>query len=179
MEWAAEQGVEVLSMSLGFSPGEAFEQDFEEAINNLVFLNIFPAIAIGNEGRNTSRAPGINAQSWSVGATDRSNQVATFSGGQMVRRPADSIQPDIAAPGVDVYSAIPGGGYQFSSGTSMATPHVAGVVALLRQANPHATVNDLKQVLAETALDLGKESEDIRYGWGLLRPVDALETLLS
>ncbi len=84
-------------MSLGFPPGELFEADFETAINNLIALDIFPAIAIGNEGAGTLRAPGINARSWSVGAVDRSGQIASFSGGKTVTRRLDRIQPDMVA----------------------------------------------------------------------------------
>lgn len=178
MQWIAEQSdVSIISMSLGFPPGEAFENDFETAINNLVALDIFPAIAIGNEGVGTLRAPGINLRSWSVGASNRQNQIARFSGGKALNRSLDRIQPDMVAPGVDILSSVPGGKYASFSGSSMATPHLAGVVALLRQANQNATVNEIKQVLAETALDLGRVGDDIRFGWGLVQPIAALETL--
>ena len=58
-------------------------------------------------------------------------------------------------------------------------PHVAGVVALLRQAAPGASVSALKQVLANTAADLGSAGDDIRFGWGLIQPLQALEVLTS
>ena len=178
MQWVAEQGVDVISISLGFTPGISFEPIFESAVNNLLFLDIFPAIAIGNEGPNTSRSPGVNVQSWSVGAVDRSLNVADFSSGLAVQRSRDRIQPDIVAPGVDVLSSVPGG-YDSFNGTSMATPHVAGAVALLRQAVPGASVNTLKQVIVNTARDLGRFGDDTRFGFGFIQPLEALRSLTS
>ena len=73
---------------------------------------------------------------------------------------AYAIKPEVVAPGDDIYSAEPGGGYQYLSGTSMAGPHVAGVVALMRASNPNLDVITIKQVLMDTALDLGTVGED-------------------
>ncbi len=71
---------------------------------------------------------------------------------------------------MDVYSSVPGGGYDGSySGTSMAGPHVAGVVALMRQANPNLDVDTIKQILMDTARDEGTAGEDNTYGWGIDR----------
>lgn len=74
---------------------------------------------------------------------------------------------NIAAPGRDVRSAAPGGGYQSLSGTSMATPHVAGVLALLAQANPNASAADLKAGLMSGAFPLTQPARDV--GSGLLQ----------
>jgi bacillopeptidase F len=86
-----------------------------------------------------------------------------------------SIKPDISAPGVNVRSAYPGGGYQYMDGTSMASPHINGVVALIRQACPDLTVTQIKEILYQTAVDLGSAGEDNSYGWGM---VDAYEAVL-
>ncbi|MCB1048940.1 MAG: S8 family serine peptidase, partial [Calditrichaeota bacterium] len=81
--------------------------------------------------------------------------------------------------GSDIWSAQPGGGYQFLSGTSMAGPHVAGVVALMRAANPNVDVNTIKQVLMDTAYEIGSDGspgEDNTFGHGM---VDAYEAVLA
>jgi hypothetical protein len=90
-----------------------------------------------------------------------------------------AMKPEISAPGVDVYSAQPGGGYQLLSGTSMAGPHVAGVVALMRAANPDVDVETVKQILMDTAVDLGTPGEDNTYGHGFLNAYDAVLAVLS
>jgi len=86
-----------------------------------------------------------------------------------------AIKPDISAPGVYVRSAWPGGGYTEWDGTSMASPHVNGVVALIRQANPNLTVVQVKRIIYETAYDLGPPGEDNAYGWGM---IDAYKAVL-
>jgi len=77
------------------------------------------------------------------------------------------MKPEIVAPGSDIYSAVPGG-YGYKSGTSMSGPHIAGVVALMRSANPDLDVDTIKQVLMDTAIDLGPEGEDNTYGHGFV-----------
>ncbi len=78
------------------------------------------------------------------------------------------MKPEISAPGGDIYSSVPGGGYGYKSGTSMAGPHVAGVVALMRSANPNVDVITIKQVIMSTAIDLGAPGEDNDYGHGFI-----------
>ena len=90
-----------------------------------------------------------------------------------------AIKPDIAAPGVDVRSSYPGGGYITMSGTSMASPHVNGVVALIRQANPNLSVNMVKQIIYDTAFDLGSPGQDNQYGWGMIDAYAAVQLALS
>ncbi len=88
----------------------------------------------------------------------------------------NAIKPDIAAPGVGVVSSVPGGGYSSSDGTSMATPHIAGVVALIYSANPDLSVEQVKQIMYDTAADLGPAGQDNDYGWGI---TDAFEAVLA
>jgi uncharacterized repeat protein (TIGR01451 family) len=101
-----------------------------------------------------------------VGAIDDEKAPAAFSS----RGPNawDEIKPEIAAPGVQVRSAFPGGGYATANGTSMATPHVAGVAALLLQANPNLTPDELESMLKETAQPLGGQVPNNDTGWGLV-----------
>ncbi len=83
--------------------------------------------------------------------------------------PEEKIKPEVVAPGVEVYSTTNNGGYESSgwSGTSMAGPHVSGIFALMREADPNLDVTTMKQVIMETARDLGTTGEDNTYGWGI------------
>ncbi|OIJ68428.1 S8 family serine peptidase [Streptomyces mangrovisoli] len=113
-----------------------FYEDIVEAWNS---AGIFEAFAAGNDGDgttcSTTHAPGSQAPSYGVGAYDSSGKIASFSGfGPSLVD--GSEKPNISAPGVDVRSAWPGSTYNTISGTSMATPHVAGAVALLWSAAP-------------------------------------------
>ena len=83
---------------------------------------------------------------------------------------------DIMAPGVSIYSTMPSSGYGTMSGTSMATPHISAVVALLKQADPTLTVAGIRNALQNTAKDLGTAGWDTAYGWGI---VDALAAVTS
>ncbi|MCL4305154.1 S8 family serine peptidase [bacterium] len=88
---------------------------------------------------------------------------------------ATAIKPEVVAPGEDVYSSIPGNNYGSMSGTSMAGPHVAGIVALMREANPNADVREIKGVLLQTAIDYAPTGDDNTSGRGF---VDAYEAVL-
>ncbi|MBL0886742.1 S8 family serine peptidase [Myceligenerans sp. I2] len=123
---------------------------------------IFGAWAAGNEGSacETARFPGEYENTYSVGAYDVNGNIASFSS----RGPGENgvTTPNIAAPGVDVRSSVPGGGYANYNGTSMATPHLAGAVALLWSAAP-ALVGDIegtKEILDQSAVD----TEDLQCG---------------
>lgn len=144
LEWALDQQVKVLSMSLGF-PG--WEPSFLQVIQILRQSGVLPVIAVGNEGPGTSRSPGNYVESLSVGACDHTGAVADFSSSQLFQRTQDPLVPDLIGPGVDVISAKPGGGFQSMDGTSMATPHIAGLAALLWSGKPHATVDQIEQAI--------------------------------
>jgi subtilisin family serine protease len=144
MDWSVGKGVKVLSMSLGF---RGWWEDFLPLTRLLRAKNILPVFASGNEGPGTSRSPGNYWQTLSVGACDDQLAVAAFSSSQKFARKRDPIVPDLVGPGVDVISAKPGGGYQSMSGTSMATPHIAGLAALLWQAKPNATESQIERAI--------------------------------
>jgi subtilisin family serine protease len=111
-------------------------QALRPAVRALTRAGIFVVAAAGNGGPrcgSIGAPPSGYPEALTIGATDRAGQVAGFSS----RGPqGGSGKPDLVAPGVDVVSALPGGGYGSLTGTSMAAPHVAGVVALLWAANP-------------------------------------------
>jgi serine protease AprX len=193
ISWAVEKGVDIISMSLGFS---YYEPNFHEVFKILIEqFGILPVVAIGNENHGNSSSPGNAPTAFSVGAIEKvpggKAEVAFFSSGASLVFPGEEqhamvTKPDVVAPGVQVFSCIPpekrpDGTYEYTymDGTSMATPHVAGVAALLMAAKPEAPVADIMNVLKETARHpLGTERRpDNRWGYGLIRPVEALKTL--
>ena len=135
---------------------------------------IIPVFSIGNggPGASTVGAPGSYDNCLGIAAVDASDVIASFSsrgpGPAATFFPADRRKPDLAAPGAGVTSSIPGGGYEAWFGTSMAAPHVAGTIALMKQAN-HALTFDLARTsLFATAVDRGAAGYDYDYGYGRL-----------
>ena len=147
MDWVIAQGARVLSMSLGL---RGFTPAFQSVIDALRAANVLPVIAVGNEGPATSRSPGNYANVLSIGAMDVNDRVADFSGSQTFNRPINPLCPTLVGPGVDIVSCVPGRKFKTMDGTSMATPHIAGLAALLLQAVPTATVNDLETAIIDS-----------------------------
>ncbi|GHH39757.1 S8 family peptidase [Lentzea cavernae] len=151
IQWAGEQGANVVNMSLG--GGDTPEVDpLEEAVNRVSReTGALFVIAAGNSGRpETIGSPGSAESALTVGAVDRNDGIAPFSS----RGPAadGAVKPDVTAPGVDIVAAEAGTqGHVAMSGTSMATPHVAGVVALLKQQHPDWSGPRLKATVMASA----------------------------
>lgn len=160
MQWAVEQGAEVVNMSLGGTDTPGIDP-VEQAVNDLSARSgaLF-VIAAGNEGpgEGTIGTPGSAAAALTVGAVDRRDAIAEFSS----RGPtADGfLKPDVTAPGVDIVAAEAAegdmgdpaaDGYVSMSGTSMATPHVAGAAAILAQQHPDWTGRQIKAALTASA----------------------------
>lgn len=151
---------DVISMSLG-GPGDA-DDPVCVAVENAVAAGIVVVVAAGNEGPSlgTVAAPGVAPDVITVGAIDKSDSLAQFSSRGTV--PDLAIKPEISAPGVSIVSTVPYGGtsissptgYFSASGTSMATPHVAGGAALLLQLHPTWTPAQVKSALVTGAYDL-------------------------
>ncbi|MFJ7629157.1 S8 family serine peptidase [Streptomyces sp. NPDC097595] len=144
---------------------------------------IFPAFSNGNTGPycDTAGSPGAYTNTYSSGAFDNNNKIASFSS----RGPGvdGTVKPNIAAPGVNVRSAVPGGGYAAKSGTSMASPHTAATVALLWSAAPalRGDVTATEKVLNTSAIDVddtscgGTAGFNNIYGEGRLDAYKAVE----
>ena len=150
---------------------------FRPMVRRWLELGIVPVFAAGNSGPGAGSVgnPASYPESLAVGAIDDGNVVAPFSGrGPVVWDDEDGtgpaagttlIKPDISAPGVGITSTV-GTGYLTYSGTSMAAPHVAGVAALLHQANTALTPQQIVDTLKATAADLGPTGMDSSYGTG-------------
>ncbi|HSW03031.1 S8 family peptidase [Aquabacterium sp.] len=173
MEWALQNGARVLNLSLGWPN---YVDSFLSIIDALRANECLPVIAAGNEGEGSTRSPGNYVQALSVGAAGPSARVPGFSGSEVMVRDVDSIVPDIVAPGVDIWSAAPGGGFQRMQGTSMATPHVAGLAALLFEAFPDASVAQVESAIFASARRSGHMPET-RAGRGMPDAVLALAAL--
>lgn len=190
MQWAidpfdqygnpAGEKANVVSMSWGAS---GYWDEMIEPIENMRTAGVIPVAAAGNEGEGSSRSPGNVYESFGIGAIDVYDAAAYFSSGEVIDWPASYpqpyIKPDFSAPGVSVYSSVPSGGWEYWSGTSMATPHVAGTAALMLQANLGMTVDDVYDLLRITATDLGDSGLDIRYGWGVISAYEAVKLAFS
>ena len=166
LEWAASRPeVQIVNMSAGI-PG--YLPEMREPVADLLAVGLLPVIATGNEGRNRTRSPGNYNEVLSIGASNKRNRVASFSsGGTLVADNHQYVVPDLVAPGQAVYSSVMGGGYESWDGTSMATPIVAGVAALILEKHPGLSVPDLQEALLSTCRDLG-QTED-RQGAGLVQ----------
>lgn len=149
---------------------------FYEAVEALIAADILPVFAVGNEGPDsrTVGSPASNPGVFSVGASDIEEAVAGFS--SRGPSPWGETKPAVVAPGVAVVSALPGGGYGTNHGTSMATPHVAGLGALMRSFSPTLSVPTMMRLITDTAHPLTDTLPNNASGWGR---VDALDALLA
>ncbi len=175
MEWAAAQGADIVNMSLGGM--DTPETDpLEAAVDKLsAEKGILFAIAAGNEGPQSIGSPGSADSALTVGAVDDQDKLADFSS-TGPRLGDGAVKPDLTAPGVDITAASAKGndiakevgeklaGYMTISGTSMATPHVAGAAALLKQQHPDWKYAELKAAL--TASTKGGKYTPFEQGSG-------------
>ncbi|MFB7112772.1 S8 family serine peptidase [Streptomyces sp. NPDC056291] len=171
MEWAARDvHAKVVSMSLGSSEGSDGTDPMAQAVNTLSKeTGALFVIAAGNSGApGTIGSPGAADSALTVGAVDSADRAASFTS-QGPRTGDNALKPDVSAPGVSILAArsqlISGSGYYTSkSGTSMATPHVAGVAALLAQKHPDWSGAQLKDALMSTSKQLGASAYALGAG---------------
>jgi len=182
VEWAVEQNVHVINLSLGGSGSSDGRDALSLTCNAAVARKIVVCVAAGNAGPGSATigSPGAAADVITVGAVDRANGIARSSS----RGPtADGrVKPDVCFPGTDIVAARAAGTnagrptsewYTAVSGTSMATPHASGLAALLLQAKAHLTPAEVRQALMETALDLSQDRN--AQGAGRARAKHALD----
>jgi subtilisin family serine protease len=164
------------------------------AANHLRDAGIFVVVSTGNDGPSCStvNAPlSLYDSVFSVGAIDQSGNMAIFSSrGPVTADGSGRMKPDIAAPGVNILSSLPGGTYGSNSGTSMAGPHVAGAVALLWSAEPGliGDIDRTEQLLIDAAdpyrgsTNIGCFTGDVpnaAYGYGVLDIYEAVRIALA
>jgi hypothetical protein len=177
---ATDDGPQIVNMSWGLTGTSTVLQ---QAVDNLLAAGILPVGAIGNLGASYSMSPANVPGATGVGAVDRYDSIASFSGGGTVCWSNLCLtKPDVSAPGVEITGVGPSGQYQLLSGTSLAAPHVAGAAALLLEHASWLTLLQLKPVMSKTAKDLGNPGPDDRYGSGRLdvgRAFDYLDRYAS
>ncbi len=163
-------------VSNSWSNRNTWNTEFRPDVQALVAAGILPVFAAGNFGPDAGSigSPGSHPEALAVGASDPDDEVATFSG----RGPSPfvDIKPEVLAPGVALWSSLPGGAYGEMSGTSMATPLVAGVAALIRQAAPALTTGQMIRAITTTAVAVGAPWPNSDAGWGR---VDALAAVAA
>ncbi|WP_312907947.1 S8 family serine peptidase [Natronosalvus caseinilyticus] len=184
MQWAVEEDADAINMSLGIT---GYVGEMIEPVRNADRAGTVVVSSSGNSRVGTSGSPANVYDAFAIGASNEDEAIAEFSSGETISTaddwghlapddwPESYVVPDVSAPGVDVTSAFPvdhaNGPYHAISGTSMASPHVAGVVGLIRSATlEEATPERVKRALAATAWKPEGESDDpdIRYGRGIV-----------
>ncbi len=192
MEYAMMMNADVISMSLGWWYGWFPDRSMWRLnCDNTQAAGTMMVIAAGNEsssyGIQSVRTPGDVPDVTTVGATDCNDNIAWFSSVGPVQwadvspyndhpHPPGLTKPDVSAPGVDTLSCYPCSGYTTSSGTSMATPHVAGAAAILRSLRPDMSVAECKAALMASSDDLGAAGMDNYYGEGRINVATLLKT---
>lgn len=171
----------VVNNSWGGNSTDGFYQDIVKAWRQ---AGIFPVFSAGNVsqfnngGENSIGTPASYPESYAVGAIRKDEHVAKFS----LRGKSnytDKWKPDIVAPGVNILSSMPGNKYEILTGTSMAGPHVTGVVALMLSVNKELSVDQIEKILNSTATPLKDEdytsSPNHGYGYGKVNAALAVE----
>jgi subtilisin family serine protease len=166
IRYAADKGADVINMSLG---GSDCSQTIADAVNYAYFdKGLVIVAAAGNDGGGSISYPAKLAPVIAVGATDHNDHKASFSNF------GDEL--DVVAPGVTIFSTVPNNGYDAFSGTSMASPHVAGVAGLLLAQRPDLSNGQVREILRQSADDLGESGFDKYYGYGRVNAYQALQT---
>ncbi len=169
-------------VSCSWNSGYGEQDPFYEALATWEACGIIPVFSAGNAGPKpgTITKPKEYPGTFATAAVDSQSEAASFSSrGPAVWKGKKVDKPDFAAPGVAVYSAVPHGRYGKKSGTSMAAPHLAGAVALILEAAPGLAPQDVRNLLRNTAKDLGDEGYDYTYGWGLIDVYAAVKAVLN
>jgi len=215
LQHAVEQDVDVANFSLG---GGGFADIYIDVVRTAQEKGMHVVSAAGNDGPDATGTPGNIYDNTAVGASDVDEQIASFSTGDTIDTsedwgpiapddwPASYVTPDVSAPGVTVLSADwrSTDGYRTLQGTSMASPHVTGVTALIQSANSSVAPSEIKTLLEETARKPAPDEisqsvlrdaqsvsvrqvrqvhfddrRDVRYGYGIVDAYSAVSAVTS
>ncbi|MEC7690055.1 MAG: S8 family serine peptidase [Pseudomonadota bacterium] len=157
-----DAGADVVNMSLGGSGSSSAEAS---AMQGFTDDNMLLVAAAGNAGNSSLSYPASYDAVVSVAAVDSGKNRASYS--------QYNSQVEIAGPGSSVYSTYPDSTYATLSGTSMATPHVAGAAALVWSFHPQCSATQIRNALNATAEDRGSSGRDNQYGYGIVRVAEA------
>lgn len=174
-----EMAPDVVNNSWGGGPG--LNEWYRPMVENWRAAGIFPVFAAGNSGsagEGSISSPANYPESLAVAATDHNNALAGFS--SRGPGPYNDMKPDVSAPGVNIRSSVQTNEYGLMSGTSMATPHISGVIALIMQANASLTIDQIEEILLDTAIPLTDSaytaSPNYGYGHGFINAYNAIKS---
>ncbi len=161
IDWAMSHNIDIINISLGApQDSKSLKNIIDKAYDNGILI----VAAAGNSGGGSSdtvQYPARHEAVIAVSAIDSSRNRPSFS--------ATGPSIEVTAPGTNIFSTYLGNGYISMSGTSMAAPHVTGILALLKEAYPTLTHQQLREKLQQTAIDMGDEGRDPLFGFGLVQ----------
>lgn len=172
IKWAVDQGADVINMSLGIKH-EGGGLPHEAVIKYARSKGVTIVAASGNDGKQDLYYPGALPGVIAVGAVDPADHIASFS--------TYGAHVSFVAPGTNIVSAYPGNKYSMSSGTSQASPYVAGAIALLKsialKAGRKLTDNQVKYILKHTSDRTTERMKELKSGYGRINLLDAIKLL--
>ncbi len=167
---AADKGADVISMSLGGPSNDLKQKAYSDAVAYANKKGAIVVAAAGNSNANSKNYGPVNAKGIiGVSAVDSELKKASFS------NTVQDLKMGIAAPGVGIYSTIPGSQYATYNGTSMATPYVAGLIGLMKSINPDIKTDEVYKILKETGVKTGSTRETGKF----IQPAAAVKALTS
>ncbi len=163
MEWAVENDMDIISLSLGTN---VYSQALEDACDFAYNSDVLIVAAAGNSGDGNSGTNNVEYPAKfdsviAVSAVNCNNIAPTWS--------SDGVEVELAAPGVDICSTDLDGSYTYKSGTSMTSPFVSGVAALIKSENLSLSSQEIRDLLAQNVVDLGIAGRDETFGFGLVQ----------
>jgi hypothetical protein len=164
VRWAADHGARIINMSLTSSSNST---PLDQACQYAAQAGVVIVVASGNADTAAIGFPAALSQCIAVGASSPDSRLASFSN--------YGPEQEVVAPGVSIASSVPGGSYGQAHGTSMASPQVAGVAALVLARNWGLSAAEVRAILDASAIDMGVAGRDIQYGYGLVNAKRAVD----